>query len=467
MQEIGLANEDAIVVCGEESISWTLVRDTVGLISGGARVEDLKLTKIVRMLRNVPPSGAEDVGKHIFYLCGNLKGSSFDRLILATMICECENLRDRVYGLLALFDPSQITLQANYNLTVPQVYQEATMNLIANTKSLDVLRLCVLDSKDSGDQRPSWVPDYSRRSRPAALYSPNPAWTTYLNTAPLIDGDLLEAKGVHVGTIKTALPHEKLDGNFWTNELLVMAQEIVVFLEIADMSLDQTYIEGQSTAEAVAEMLLAFSIAEWFDPPDERFVESDIIPMFAHQLRAVLKSPVSDKVSTIEEVLLATDALMTDRAYFTTTSGHIGFAPSSVQTGDIIVAIVGCRQLLTLRPLDHDRYAIVGECFCNGFMNGEAFLGRLPKDVQVRYRDIDSRILYTNKETKETTTTDPRLDNVALPENWLRVSDEDSPYTSGFYFERHGSDATWFVDPRMTVEEMEERGVPMRDFYIV
>jgi hypothetical protein len=64
---------------------------------------------------------------------------------------------------------------------------------------------------------------------------------------------------------------------------------------------------------------------------------------------------------------------VTNRRLITTTTGHFGLAPSIVHPEDQIFVILGCSVPVILRRCDGKKeYEVVGECWVDGFMRGEA-----------------------------------------------------------------------------------------------
>jgi hypothetical protein len=64
---------------------------------------------------------------------------------------------------------------------------------------------------------------------------------------------------------------------------------------------------------------------------------------------------------------------VTNRRLITTTTGHFGLAPSIVHPKDQIFVILGCSVPVILRQCDQGKeYEVVGECWVDGFMKGEA-----------------------------------------------------------------------------------------------
>lgn len=56
----------------------------------------------------------------------------------------------------------------------------------------------------------------------------------------------------------------------------------------------------------------------------------------------------------------------------TTNTGHVGMAPATIELTDKICIVIGCSMPVVLRPVENERYEVVGECYVDGFMKGEA-----------------------------------------------------------------------------------------------
>ncbi|CAL8574397.1 hypothetical protein XPA_000357 [Xanthoria parietina] len=68
------------------------------------------------------------------------------------------------------------------------------------------------------------------------------------------------------------------------------------------------------------------------------------------------------------------------RLLITTADGRLGLAPEGTEAGDWICVVLGCRSPLILRPRDSLNHEVVGECYMDGIMAGEALLGELPRN---------------------------------------------------------------------------------------
>jgi hypothetical protein len=62
------------------------------------------------------------------------------------------------------------------------------------------------------------------------------------------------------------------------------------------------------------------------------------------------------------------------RRLMLTSKGHIGLGPHATRRGDIVVLLLGCNVPMLVRPVDSrpQHYKLVGGCYLQGFMEGEA-----------------------------------------------------------------------------------------------
>jgi hypothetical protein len=78
--------------------------------------------------------------------------------------------------------------------------------------------------------------------------------------------------------------------------------------------------------------------------------------------------------AALETLCKALEEGMQHRRLFILDDYHIwGTAPNNTLTGDRIFVLIGCSVPVVLHKLSNfDEYRLVGECYCHGFMDGEA-----------------------------------------------------------------------------------------------
>ena len=70
------------------------------------------------------------------------------------------------------------------------------------------------------------------------------------------------------------------------------------------------------------------------------------------------------------------------RKLFVSASGHMGLCPEATEAGDVICILFGADVPSVLRPLRSGGYSLVGECYLDGFMDGQALV-KANKDAGV------------------------------------------------------------------------------------
>jgi hypothetical protein len=73
-----------------------------------------------------------------------------------------------------------------------------------------------------------------------------------------------------------------------------------------------------------------------------------------------------------EKFRRAADRVSLDRQLFVTTNGHLGLGPWQMLPGDIVCVLGGADMPFVIRRTDNDCFTLVGECYVDDIMNGEA-----------------------------------------------------------------------------------------------
>lgn len=71
-----------------------------------------------------------------------------------------------------------------------------------------------------------------------------------------------------------------------------------------------------------------------------------------------------------------------------TETGRLGMVPRTAQLGDNIFVLKGCNAPLILRPAGNGTHSVVGECYVDGVMKGEAM-----RDLEARKYEVKDIVL--------------------------------------------------------------------------
>ncbi|KAL8895005.1 MAG: hypothetical protein Q9207_008337 [Kuettlingeria erythrocarpa] len=182
----------------------------------------------------------------------------------------------------------------------------------------------------------------------------------------------------------------------------------------------------------------------------------------------LLNRPYFRRLWVVQEIYLAKERAqirLTHRksAYH----GRLGLAPKATEPGDKICVLLGCESPLVLRSDGSGNHAVVGECYIDGMMSGEALLGKLPKKWTVACKYFhelhNNHNVLIDSTTDQTTPQDPRLG--PLPAGWKLENHMEMHAYNWYYNKRTGEDTQF--DPRLEPDALRERGVELQEFHLV
>ncbi|KAL9589496.1 MAG: hypothetical protein Q9203_001714 [Teloschistes exilis] len=460
-QEVRLANF-AWVICGTAAISWTVLGNAVYILFD-------------QQLRN-PLAVAYRIGDmyNMFSTQARFLLSTLDKTNSAT----CTDPRDRIYSLMNLVEKVEciVGLKPDYSAKPHEIFQQVVMRYRERHGHLNILSLCEMSGTDI--ERPTWVPDLSKRRMCQPLNFPRSCWMSKTECSFLGDleqnqnlanAKVLRVTGMHVTTVETVK-------QLWSRpESIYDVSKSAYVLRDLLRSLEpyRPYVAGGSMIEAFCRAVHGDNFA------DNHFPEVTNMPTFSMSNDTLVDLLVSAATKPVRSYFsdATSGGLLDNRAFLITRKGYIGFAPQAARPGDEVCIILGCQSPLLLRPTHNGNYEVVGECYLQGVMHGEAILGPLPapwtsaKVIFVPGQGFQSG--FFNGKTRETRIEDPRLG--PLPPGW-RILEDDwmkslPKYVNDETGEGFGTGEHYhineFYDPRMTAQALIARGVTLRKIDLV
>ncbi|KAF6228712.1 hypothetical protein HO173_011731 [Letharia columbiana] len=397
-QEIRLARNNSIVICGSDTISWQSLHqaifcfyykqwafDSLSPDSGQVQARLLYLLNI-----------SDDTTSYL----------AFGDIIRRSAPCKCSDPKDRIYAVLSLLDRSVegINIEPDYTKTTAQVYQDVVTRHVEHHKSLGMLKYCELRN-DMPAEMPTWVPNWTVADTATPLYSCGRACGHSEAKAQYREGGILSATGVISASISSA------DEMVFQCTYRSMADEI---RRIAPRNIeDSPYPAGSSLIDAFCSTMCVNSFSDTIRPPQP------VLPQFEKSREFVLavlrdhdRHPNSTLDSDESKYLGGVASVCENRSFITTEGGYIGVAPKATKPGDQVCVLLGLPQPLVLRQTSGLRYQVVGECYVHGLMNGEAVLDPLPDNYQaILSYDQGLRgyqYAFLDKQTGNTQYYDPR-----------------------------------------------------------
>ncbi|KAF2187100.1 hypothetical protein K469DRAFT_705656 [Zopfia rhizophila CBS 207.26] len=330
-------------------------------------------------------------------------------LVLAKS-CEATDPRDKLFAFLKI---GRLNVSPDYTRSVEELYIDNATNFLQT--SLQCSYFCRYEQTcQNCDHRrqltrilynagrlsqkldlPSWVPDWSHQytRRPLGWADPlteqNNCFSAggpYLNDFEILSGRLLRISVILkdaisiAGTVDIsdilALSEKQLQHKFrvWYAESFCMHFG-------SGLRSSKPYVTGEARPDVFARTLVADS--------DHRGT-SRVSLQYAHQslsmfLRYInsdgpevydLLSPRFERMLDNELSGLYIKSKIIGRVFFLTEQGYVGLAPNGVMPGDEIAIIMGGDLPVAIRnvgfSLEGEKYALLGECYVHGLMDGEA-----------------------------------------------------------------------------------------------
>ncbi|KAK4664764.1 uncharacterized protein QC763_506470 [Podospora pseudopauciseta] len=369
LQEVALAHT-SLVICGAKCVPWACFPEW------WTRNELLLGPEV-----NPPPvlSYGLSVMKRLTLL-QQLHNTRHSKATLAL---------DKIYALLALLQPEdRIGVLVDYSLSTAEVYTSVAKSIIERTKSLAILSGKEEKPYVERERLPSWVPDWGTVPSAVSLGLANkyldpfdaggkPACRVNISI-PLNGPPTLHCLGITFDTVKkltlsTMRPGQDAATNNvevltdWLD--LISGSSSSVVSETADYLIDQfnQNLRGVSSYSRSPPQPPKFAYSLWTTIQALSTPTLQLEPAELHA-RNNRGKPTSDTLKFCYE-----------RKLFLTHSGALGLGPPDLLQGDTVAVLLGAPVPHILRRIPSSEqnnstnvYALVGECFVDGIMAGEA-----------------------------------------------------------------------------------------------
>lgn len=395
IQEVALARSVKVILDKYE-IPW----DVVGL---GASIIRTNLDKINLQGQENCQTGI--LNAYFMYRISKCQGLfdrlefTFHQLLKLTKGFHCKDPRDRVYGILSIptiTDNSELSdnkspfIVPDYSKSTEEVYKDVAIKIIHTSRSLDIL--CSVQHDRTRMLKSTWVPDWhgslNLTLAPWAAspdFMPSQGKVLELLTGKVRDYSQLVVRGnvaeEVIWVAEPGFPVQMQDPNTFGSpqqylpklavqppELVAEASQVLTSgkdwygMPVQDRRLHQAdfckyMLETGTTLDAF------WDLSHVKLPPSRsiQMLKPEEIGAFIQQIVP------GDSVRFSK----ATECVVDARRRFITASGHLGLGPYGTQIGDKVAVLFGASVPFVLRKRTKG-YALVGECFVEKMMHGEA-----------------------------------------------------------------------------------------------
>lgn len=252
-----------------------------------------------------------------------------------------------------------------------------------------------------------WIPDFTRNLTEKLNKASKETLVTMDHDAPL---STLRVLGVRVDTAKVCLPpviaaHASVPehyGSELSKGIPKLYRECEKLVHHKQVAFDKTFflvttagltpehgdarLEPPSAYESVANLTYDWAEAQTAPGHVLSTKKSSMLPNADDGPQRQLDEPSNMEADghgwdTYPYRYIASLQRLMNRRLFITSSGNLGLGPANMMRGDTVAILFGGNVPYILRPLEKHQWHFVGECYLDGYMNGEA-LDNEGKDAQ-------------------------------------------------------------------------------------
>ncbi|KAH7117131.1 hypothetical protein B0J11DRAFT_510135 [Dendryphion nanum] len=303
---------------------------------------------------------------------------------------------DFIWGVLGLaVDAEQLGIKPNYAMkNRPDLVFTRTAKAVLEQDGLDLIALSQFPKPVKN--LPSWVPDWTATIIPS-FASPldestdqfTASGTSILELVKPVNDEILGLKGFHIDQIEKLgsewhIPTYDFKNHVYNDQWLAMLIEVDDYCKESSFKNQGIYSSKERRAEAkwrvpigdieytearisvrarssyeecYVDCKLELGFTDYDGPNEEE--------LRARQ-RALRESGVGDKGWRYRQSMRG----VVNKRPFLSSLGYVGMGPRNMQLGDHIVVFKGANIPYIVRRLEDGNYMFVGECYCDGIMDG-------------------------------------------------------------------------------------------------
>ncbi|KAI1336694.1 HET-domain-containing protein [Xylariaceae sp. FL0016] len=403
IQEVAMATE-ANVLCGRASIGW---EDLMDALTAQDRLSLHMADFAGNTFQYILKQAREEwhAGVELSLLTG----------LFRFRIFEATDPRDKVFGSSGLnrgYAAGASAAQADYTLSVRDLYCGVAREILQTTPRLNLLSVPRRFEGEGVAGLPSWVPDWTNTRLTSCLGLANYsdindlAFAASGSSTPDIrfedGGSALCLRSIFVDRIVAVGPVLKVEETprmyFRGVRIPKCAYVLEDWLGTAKGPMGAEYKTGELMLDAFAQTLVAGSAKQDTIGMREQLSILRRYAVIARWARFLSRFPVGRVVDGVVHVIhtilffrsndqLALDfrinmSSMADRKVFRTEAGYMGLGTALAERGDMVAIVKGGRVPVILRP-EGSKWTFQGDCYVRGIMDGSYYSEEACEDIEV------------------------------------------------------------------------------------
>lgn len=419
-----MAENDPLVICGLRSVPWSTL---LSVWRDLAREFFSEMGRAFTRQRPKPTGASENDDDTLILAKTKLDvlddlltgrrangGETLRRLLIISRTSQSTNPKDRIYALLGLLSPNEIStpdsipIPVDYRKPIWEVYSDAVSHIFSRGEGpyfLSGVYLPCIPSTNTPHDLPTWVPDFSRqtsdtatqpsrgtRYHPPAPQSASGAGAECMNGHRLPDKQTLRVEGLLVDTIQDIIPMGKTFHELCTRQF----PEIDALAKVARQQRCCSPLYGDPSFAAIIDRLKTTEPLWKTLVHNKQWMSGyDVAPDSYGSMHASLldqsgrgrsggdtDTSVGNEHEGRNEYEKCLEESVADQSvFFATKNGFVGTCVADGQLGDVVALWFGSPVPFILRPVvgrsvqvdgdKRDIYQLVGASYVGGIMAGE------------------------------------------------------------------------------------------------
>ncbi|KAJ3483878.1 hypothetical protein NLG97_g7203 [Lecanicillium saksenae] len=317
----------------------------------------------------------------------NLAYRDLEDLIIHTKACSATDMRDKVFSMLGLLDPTVWELRAEYSLSFKEALMSAARCIISKKQSLNIL--AAGQNPQRLHQLASWAPNLIDGWKTRQLPSPMPPRLGIVSAGEepdfTFDGDgleILRAKGCKLDVIETICPGTP--GQGWSDDQLhKLSAAWKGFIRSAFSGKNGGFMDRGITKQYLEdEMAWIRFLSAGGDSGGPRSTTSTPLSLdSSHRYELVnclllkqesSQQPHRESSSSENRTLQALRKYCVGRRICVSemgdAKGRVHLVPVDAEPGDEVWVFRGTRSAFVLRKIENGCRVVVGEAFCTSHL---------------------------------------------------------------------------------------------------
>jgi hypothetical protein len=256
---------------------------------------------------------------------------------------ECEDARDKIYGLFQLSQQSS-GIEPNYLKPPAQIYMEATQESIKHSRDLALFSMLEYSKRDLKQiVLPTWCPNYFDGQAPRGdpFYRPGYNSANGLEAEFTVENGVMTLTGFDIGTIESLLTTDA----FLSDEEKNRCSNTIRTLSVSESEV--AWIRQQQILHTTPSSELRDPLLGLSDKPEviyshdtsyltERIYVENYLQKILKEKRTALDYAHLDPPESVKE-----SCKKSGRQLFRSSKGSFGLAPLSARIGDYLVVFLG------------------------------------------------------------------------------------------------------------------------------